>query len=66
MNHIDAVWVGMDERNAAGRKFYERVGFRGIEGAPSKMMALDFETWKGVEWARGGQTSQSERDMRQV
>jgi len=52
---IDAVWLGMDERNTAARKFYERIGFQEIPGAPSNMMALDFETWKGVEGARGGQ-----------
>ena len=52
---IDAVWVGIDERNMAAREFYVRLGFRGIQGAPSNMMALDFETWTGVEWASGGQ-----------
>lgn len=56
---INAVWLGMDERNTAARKFYERIGFEEIKGAPSKLMALDFETWKGVEWARGGQPNQS-------
>lgn len=47
--HINAVWLGMDERNTAARQFYERIGFQGIKGAPSNLMALDFETWKGVE-----------------
>jgi len=32
---IDAVWLGLDERNAGARKFYERIGFREIPGAPS-------------------------------
>jgi len=52
---IDAVWLGLHERNIAARKFYERLGFRGIQGAPSNMMALDFETWTGVEGASGDQ-----------
>ncbi len=42
---IGALWVGMDERNIPARIFYEKLGFRGIEGAPDKMMALDFESW---------------------
>ncbi|KAI9512199.1 hypothetical protein F5148DRAFT_974040 [Russula earlei] len=47
---IDALWLGMDERNVTARKFYEKLGFREIRGAPDKLMALDFEThkWKGV------------------
>jgi ribosomal protein S18 acetylase RimI-like enzyme len=49
---IGALWVGMDERNVAARRFYEKLGFRAIEGAPDKFMALDFEAWKGVEGAR--------------
>jgi len=56
---IDAMWLGINERNTAARKFYERLGFRRINGAPSGMMALDFETWKGVEWASGGQTCET-------
>lgn len=40
---IGALWVGLDERNVAAGRFYEKVGFRGIEGAPDKFMALDFE-----------------------
>jgi len=45
---IGAVWLGMDERNVGARKFYERLGFRGIQGAPEKLMALDIdETWRG-------------------
>ena len=46
--NIGAAWLGIDERNAGARKFYEKVGFRGIRGAPDKLMALDFECWKGV------------------
>ncbi|KAI0251250.1 hypothetical protein BJV78DRAFT_1126455 [Lactifluus subvellereus] len=43
---IGAVWVDMDERNVGARKFYEKVGFRGIKGAPDTLVALDFESWK--------------------
>jgi ribosomal protein S18 acetylase RimI-like enzyme len=55
---INAMWLGINERNTAARTFYEKLGFWGIKGAPSDLMALDFETWKGVEWASGGQTPQ--------
>jgi len=39
---IGSVWLGLDERNTAARKFYEKVGFKGITGAPNHNMALDF------------------------
>jgi GNAT superfamily N-acetyltransferase len=61
---IDAMWLGINERNTAARTFYEKLGFRGIKGAPSGMMALDFETWKGVEWASGGQTQTAANPIR--
>lgn len=40
---IGAMWVE-NERNVAARRFYEKLGFRGLEGAPDviRMMALDF------------------------
>jgi ribosomal protein S18 acetylase RimI-like enzyme len=53
---IGAMWLGINSRNTAARKFYERLGFGGIKGAPNEFLALDFETWMGVEWASGGQT----------
>jgi ribosomal protein S18 acetylase RimI-like enzyme len=39
---ISSVWLGLDERNTSARKFYEKVGFKGIIGAPNSNMALDF------------------------
>jgi len=35
------MWVE-NERNVAARRFYEKLGFRGLEGAPDviRMMAL--------------------------
>jgi len=44
---IGAVWLGVAESNVGARRFYERIGFREIQGAPEKLMALDIETWKG-------------------
>lgn len=31
---LDGLWVGIDPRNDESRKFYKRVGFKEIEGAP--------------------------------
>jgi hypothetical protein len=39
----------MDERNVGARRFYEKLGFRGIEGAPDKLMALNFEAGNWLE-----------------
>lgn len=55
---IGALWVGMDERNVAARIFYEKLGFRGIEGAPDKLMALDFEAGT---WARASAAANQNR-----
>jgi ribosomal protein S18 acetylase RimI-like enzyme len=40
-----SVWLGMDERNAAAKKLYEKLRFQGIKGAPDDWMVLDFATW---------------------
>ncbi|KAI9466863.1 acyl-CoA N-acyltransferase [Lactarius psammicola] len=40
---IGSVWLGIDERNTSARKFYEKVGFKGIMGAPNNQLALDFD-----------------------
>ncbi|THH12541.1 hypothetical protein EW146_g7594 [Bondarzewia mesenterica] len=37
---IEAVWLGMDPRNAQARRFYERLEFEGVEGAPQNYMGL--------------------------
>ena len=39
----NGVWLGMDPRNDNARKFYERMGFRPIEGVPDTNMGLKFE-----------------------
>ncbi|KAF9268112.1 acyl-CoA N-acyltransferase [Marasmius fiardii PR-910] len=38
----NGVWLGMDPRNVEARKFYERIGFKPIEGAPANNMGLKF------------------------
>jgi len=41
---IGSVWLGLDKRNTSARKFYEKVGFKGISGAPNSNMALYFNS----------------------
>ncbi|KAL0067564.1 hypothetical protein AAF712_005279 [Marasmius tenuissimus] len=38
----NGVWLGMDPRNDNARKFYERMGFRPIEGVPDTNVGLKF------------------------
>ncbi|TRM67663.1 acyl-CoA N-acyltransferase [Schizophyllum amplum] len=40
---IEGVWLGMDPRNMSARTFYEKLGFREIEGADKNNMGLKFE-----------------------
>lgn len=40
------LWLGLDPRNANGRRFYERLGLTPIPGAPNGSMGLRFEDWK--------------------
>jgi len=42
----DGIWVGLDPRNEKARKFYERLGFAVIEGAPYGNMGLKFDDFK--------------------
>jgi len=42
----EGVWLGMDPRNLNARKFYERLGFMGIEGADENNMGLKFKDYK--------------------
>lgn len=42
-NGIDRVWLGLDLRNAGARRFYERLGFQPLDGAPEGTMGLRFE-----------------------
>ncbi|KAK1229510.1 hypothetical protein PQX77_007398, partial [Marasmius sp. AFHP31] len=38
----NGVWLGMDPRNDNARKFYERMGFKPIEGVPDTNVGLKF------------------------
>lgn len=44
---LNSVWLGMDPRNMDARKFYEKLGFADIPGAPANVVGLSFENWKG-------------------
>lgn len=44
---LEGVWLGLDPKNEGARRFYERLGFEGIEGAPGNCMGLKFESWRG-------------------
>ncbi|KAL0577079.1 hypothetical protein V5O48_004922 [Marasmius crinis-equi] len=39
---VGGVWLGIDPRNQNARKFYERVGFKPIEGVPDNNLGLKF------------------------
>jgi len=41
---IGSVWLGIDKRNTSARTFYEKIGFKGIMGAPNNNLALDFDS----------------------
>ncbi|EMD40685.1 hypothetical protein CERSUDRAFT_111261 [Gelatoporia subvermispora B] len=43
---LGALWLGLDPRNVGARAFYERLGFRPLEGAPEGVMGLTFEEFK--------------------
>ena len=43
---LEGVYLGYDPRNLDAAKFYERVGFRWIEGAPKTCVGLKFADWK--------------------
>ncbi|CAA7267748.1 unnamed protein product [Cyclocybe aegerita] len=44
---IDGVWLGLDPRNEGARKFYTRLGFGLVEGAPdNNQMGLKFADFK--------------------
>lgn len=45
---LEGVWLGMDPRNVGARAFYERIGFRQVEGAPdANQFGLRFDDWRG-------------------
>lgn len=43
---LDRVWLGLDPRNEGARRFYERLGFRKIDGAEGMCMGLQFEDFR--------------------
>ena len=43
---LERMWLGMDPRNVSAKKFYERLGFRAIGGAPEGIMGLEFQAWQ--------------------
>ncbi|EJD01417.1 uncharacterized protein FOMMEDRAFT_142046 [Fomitiporia mediterranea MF3/22] len=42
---LTSVWLGYDPKNTDAARFYERLGFKPIEGAPSNYVGLKFEDW---------------------
>ena len=39
---LDSLWLGLDPRNANGRRFYERLGFKEVPGAPHETVGIKF------------------------
>lgn len=44
---IDGVWLGIDPLNKGAKAFYERIGFREIEGGNGCQLGLRFSDWRG-------------------
>ncbi|KAI0638240.1 acyl-CoA N-acyltransferase [Trametes polyzona] len=44
---LTRLWLGLDPRNDGAKKFYERLGFKELPGAPEGTMGLEFEAFKG-------------------
>ncbi|TEB35614.1 acyl-CoA N-acyltransferase [Coprinellus micaceus] len=45
---LEGIWLGMDPRNTGARVFYERLGFKEIDGAPdANQLGLRFADWRG-------------------
>lgn len=43
---LEGVWLGMDPNNLDAGKFYRRLGFGDVEGAPETVLGLKFADWK--------------------
>lgn len=39
---LERLWLGIDPRNEAARQFYERLGYKELQGAPAGTMGLEF------------------------
>lgn len=43
---LERMWLGMDLRNVGAKRFYERLGFRELDGAPEGIVGIEFQDWK--------------------
>ncbi|KAI9063172.1 acyl-CoA N-acyltransferase [Trametes sanguinea] len=41
------LWLGLDPKNEGAKRFYERLGFKELQGAPAGTMGLEFDEFKG-------------------
>ncbi|GBE79532.1 acyl-CoA N-acyltransferase [Sparassis crispa] len=48
-NGLDCLWLGLDPRNVGAKLFYERLGFKVLDGAPAGTMGLIFEDFNGED-----------------
>ncbi|KAI0722919.1 acyl-CoA N-acyltransferase [Earliella scabrosa] len=44
---LERMWLGIDVRNEAAKKFYLRLGFKELEGAPDGTLGLEFKDFQG-------------------
>ncbi|KJA30158.1 hypothetical protein HYPSUDRAFT_60996 [Hypholoma sublateritium FD-334 SS-4] len=47
---LQGVWLGVDPRNERAKLFYQRVGFKQVEGADANQLGLRFDEF---EWKEG-------------
>lgn len=47
---LQGVWLGVDPRNERAKLFYQRVGFKQVEGADANQLGLRFDEF---EWKDG-------------
>ncbi|KAI1786497.1 acyl-CoA N-acyltransferase [Ganoderma leucocontextum] len=40
---LERLWLGIDPRNEAAKRFYERLGYKELQGAPAGTLGLEFE-----------------------
>jgi ribosomal protein S18 acetylase RimI-like enzyme len=50
-NEIKKVWLGMDTRNIDAAMFYERLGFRKVEGAQDGVVGITVQQWEECKQA---------------
>ena len=44
---LERMWLGLDPRNDAAKKFYEALGYKELPGAPNGTMGLEFKDFRG-------------------